>query len=176
MRHAALFSIENFIRSSAVRKVLSGRPGAFLKLQFMYGACRERATVIGSILKAVGNKNPITSGALIAAHSFMRCGTARDGFVRRNSAWFGELSRWTKFSAVAGLGVVHLGNTSGSEKLLAAFLPQPGQGVKSPYSEGGALMALGMIHSRTGEDVVDVLRESLEGAGDNVIVQHGVFS
>jgi 26S proteasome regulatory subunit N2 len=56
---------------------------------------------------------------------------------------------------------------------MAPYLPQHGSsGGGSPYSEGGALYALGLIHANHGEGIKEFLRESL--CSTNVeIIQHG---
>lgn len=53
---------------------------------------------------------------------------------------------------------------------MAPYLPQGGAGGGgSPYSEGGALYALGLIHANHGEGIKQFLRESLRSS--NVEVQ-----
>jgi 26S proteasome regulatory subunit N2 len=45
---------------------------------------------------------------------------------------------------------------------MAPYLPQSGAvGAGSPYSEGGALYALGLIHANHGEGIKQFLHESL---------------
>jgi hypothetical protein len=67
--------------------------------------------------------------------------------------WLGRATNWAKFSATAGLGVIHRGRSG------------------SPYSEGGALYALGLIHANHGEGIKDFLRESLRNATSEVLFQ-----
>ncbi|KAJ0816580.1 putative armadillo-like helical protein [Helianthus annuus] len=55
-------------------------------------------------------------------------------------------TNWAKFSATAGLGVIHRGQLQQGRSLTAPYPPQSGSGGGSPYSEGGALYALGLIH------------------------------
>ncbi|THG05444.1 hypothetical protein TEA_001839 [Camellia sinensis var. sinensis] len=57
--------------------------------------------------------------------------------------------------------------------LMAPYLPQSGAGGGgSPYSEGGALYALGLIHANHGEGIKQFLRDSL--CSTNVeVIQHG---
>jgi 26S proteasome regulatory subunit N2 len=54
----------------------------------------------------------------------------------------GRATNWAKFTAVASIGVVHKGHVHESMNLLQPYLPQGGQS-SSPYSEAGALYALG---------------------------------
>lgn len=51
---------------------------------------------------------------------------------------------------------------------MAPYLPQGGGGGGSPYSEGGALYALGLIHANHGEGIKPFLRESLRSSNVEV--------
>lgn len=52
---------------------------------------------------------------------------------------------------------------------MAPYLPQGGAGGGgSPYSEGGALYALGLIHANHGEGIKQFLRESLRSTNVEV--------
>lgn len=53
---------------------------------------------------------------------------------------------------------------------MAPYLPQNGAvGGGSPYSEGGALYALGLIHANHGEGIKQFLRESLRNTSAEVL-------
>lgn len=82
----------------------------------------------------------------------MHCGTTVDRFFRENSTWVGKATHWAKFSATAHHGVVHKGHRANAMNLLSAYLPnEASAGVtESPYVEGGALYALGLIHANRG--------------------------
>jgi 26S proteasome regulatory subunit N2 len=55
---------------------------------------------------------------------------------------------------------------------MAPYLPQGGAaGGGSPYSEGGALYALGLIHANHGEGITHFLRESLRNTSSEVLFQ-----
>ena len=64
---------------------------------------------------------------------------------------------------------------------MAPYLPQSGAvGGGSPYSEGGALYALGLIHANHGEGIKQFLRESLRNTNAEVLLPlcrsgHGVM-
>jgi 26S proteasome regulatory subunit N2 len=59
---------------------------------------------------------------------------------------------------------------------MAPYLPQGGAaGGGSPYSEGGALYALGLIHANHGEGITHFLRESLRNTSSEVLFQTIVF-
>lgn len=74
-----------------------------------------------------------------------------DTFLRDNLDWMGRASNWAKFTATASIGVVHRGHMKESMNLLQPYLPHGGVSAL-PYSEGGALYALGLIHSNKGSD------------------------
>lgn len=85
--------------------------------------------------------------------------------------WLSRATNWAKFSATAGLGVIHRGHLQQGRALMAPYLPQSGAvGGGSPYSEGGALYALGLIHANHGEGIKQFLRESLRNTSAEVII------
>lgn len=94
----------------------------------------------------------------------MNAGTTTDTFLRENLDWLGRASNWAKFTATASIGVVHKGHVKESMNLLQPYLPQGGVS-SSPYSEGGALYALGLIHASKGGagngDTITYLQEAL---------------
>lgn len=123
----------------------------------------------------------------------MNAGTTTDTFLRENLEWLGRASHWAKFTATASIGVVHKGHVKESMNLLQVvpappsspspmsgaqqltvvwlwwcggqpYLPQGGVSA-SPYSEAGALYALGLIHASKGgagnADTIAYLREAL---------------
>jgi hypothetical protein len=54
---------------------------------------------------------------------------------------------------------------------MAPYLPQGGAGGGgSPYSEGGALYALGLIHANHGEGIKQFLRDSLRSTNVEVLI------
>lgn len=85
--------------------------------------------------------------------------------------WLSRATNWAKFSATAGLGVIHSGHLQQGRSLMAPYLPQGGAGGGgSPYSEGGALYALGLIHANHGEGIKQFLRDSLRSTNVEVLV------
>ena len=76
----------------------------------------------------------------------------------------GKANNWAKFTATASIGVIHKGHHKESQRLLAPYLPQAGQS-GSPYQEGGALYAMGLIHANHGGDKIQFLLEALRNAG-----------
>lgn len=84
--------------------------------------------------------------------------------------WLSRATNWAKFSATAGLGVIHRGHLQQGRSLMAPYLPQGGGGGGgSPYSEGGALYALGLIHANHGEGIKQFLRDSLRSTNVEVL-------
>lgn len=83
--------------------------------------------------------------------------------------WLSRATNWAKFSATTGLGVIHRGNLQQGRSLMAPYLPRNGAtGGGSPYSEGGALYALGLIHANHGEGIKQFLRDSLRSTNVEV--------
>lgn len=108
----------------------------------------------------------------------MHSGTTSDVFLRENLEWLGLASNWSKFSATAGLGVIHKGWFEQGMAILGPYLPSAQGGESSipgaAYSEGGALYALGLINAGcgSGRSVEGYLRDTLKAAQGEV-VQHG---
>jgi 26S proteasome regulatory subunit N2 len=79
------------------------------------------------------------------------------------------------FSATAALGVIHKGSLAKGMAVLGPYLP-PDHGESaphsSPYSEGGSLYALGLIHAGHGREVKDYLKGKLRASTDETR-QHG---
>lgn len=85
-------------------------------------------------------------------------------------------TNWAKFSATAGLGVIHRGHLQQGRSLMAPYLPQGGSGGGgSPFSEGGALYALGLIHANHGEGIKQFLRDSLRTTTVEVLFDLMIF-
>lgn len=114
---------------------------------------------------AIENRNSVLHGATVVAHGYMNAGTTTDTFLRENLEWLGRASHWAKFTATASLGVVHKGHVKESMNLLQPYLPQGGISA-SPYSEAGALYALGLIHASKGgagnQEVITYLHQALK--------------
>ncbi|KAE8712246.1 26S proteasome non-ATPase regulatory subunit 1-like protein B [Hibiscus syriacus] len=128
---------------------------------------------LSAIATNVHEADPKEAFATIYANAIMHAGTTVDTFLRDNLDWLSRATNWAKFSATAGLGVIHRGHLQQGRSLMAPYLPQGGAGGGgSPYSEGGALYALGLIHANHGEGIKQFLRDSLRSTNTEVI-QHG---
>ncbi len=121
-------------------------------------------------------ESSVLLNAAVIANSYMYCGTTHDSFLKSNLEWLRKASLWAKFTAVASIGVIHKGHVHESMNLLAPYLPQGGQST-SPYSESGALYALGLIHANKGgagdSATINYLTNALRNAGNNEVVLHG---
>ncbi|KZV30653.1 26S proteasome non-ATPase regulatory subunit 1A [Dorcoceras hygrometricum] len=161
-------------RLAKIRGILSGETSIQLTLQFLYSHNKSDLLILKTIKQSVEVRNSVCHSATIYANAIMHAGTTVDTFLRENLDWLSRATNWAKFSATAGLGVIHRGHLQQGRSLMAPYLPQGGTGGGggSPYSEGGALYALGLIHANHGEGIKQFLRESLQNSNVEVI-QHG---
>ncbi|GLT68610.1 hypothetical protein SLA2020_408220 [Shorea laevis] len=155
-----------------IRGILSGETSIQLTLQFLYSHNKSDLLILKTIKQSVEMRNSVCHSATIHANAIMHTGTTVDTFLRDNLDWLSRATNWAKFSATAGLGVIHRGHLQQGRSLMAPYLPQGGAGGGSPYSEGGALYALGLIHANHGEGIKQFLRDSLHSTNVEVI-QHG---
>ena len=161
-----------------LKDILSGAKPVSLYLNFLYKQHKTDLNILRQIKDKLEQRNSVTHNATVIAHSFMHAGTTVDQFLRENLEWLGKATNWAKFTAIASLGVIHQGHHKDSMKLLQPYLPGStgaGAGAQagSPYQEGGALYALGLIHAQYGADKLPFLITALKSAADNEIIQHG---
>ncbi|KAI3971480.1 hypothetical protein MKW92_033651 [Papaver armeniacum] len=160
-------------RIAKLKGILSGETVINLTLQFLNNNNRSDLLILKTIKESVDTRNSVCHSATIFANAIMHSGTTVDTFLRENLDWLSRATNWAKFSATAGLGVIHKGHLQQGRSLMAPYLPQNGTaGGGSPYSEGGALYALGLIHANHGEGIKQFLRDSLRSTNAEVI-QHG---
>ncbi|KAB1213692.1 hypothetical protein CJ030_MR5G016203 [Morella rubra] len=151
-------------RLTKIKGILSGETSIQLTLQFLYSHNKSDLLILKTIKQSVEMRNSVCHSATIYANAIMHAGTTVDTFLRENLDWLSRATNWAKFSATAGLGVIHRGHLQQGRSLMAPYLPQGGAGGGgggSPYSEGGALYALGLIHANHGEGIKQFLRDSL---------------
>lgn len=55
-------------------------------------------------------RNSVCHSAVIFANAVMHAGTTVDAFLRESMDWLTRATNWAKFSATAGLGVIHRGH------------------------------------------------------------------
>ncbi|KAJ8540410.1 hypothetical protein K7X08_030329 [Anisodus acutangulus] len=160
-------------RLGKIKGILSGETSIKLTLQFLYSHNKSDLLILKTIKESVEMRNSVCHSATIYANAIMHAGTTVDTFLRENLDWLSRATNWAKFSATAGLGVIHCGHLQQGRSLMAPYLPQGGSGGGgSAYSEGGALYALGLIHANHGEGIKQFLRDSLRSTNVEVI-QHG---
>ncbi|CAI5472971.1 unnamed protein product [Closterium sp. Yama58-4] len=168
-------------RLAKLKGILSGETPIGLTLQFLYSHNKADLGVLKSIKQVVETRNSVCHSATIVANAFMHAGTTVDTFLRDNLDWLSRATNWAKFSATAGLGVIHRGHLQQGRSLMAPYLPHGAGGSAgaaagglsgSAYSEGGALYALGLIHANHGESIKGFLLESLRNTS-NETIQHG---
>jgi len=153
-----------------------------VQVNFLHGQSKADSLLLASLKDAVDARNSTLHQATVAAHGFMYAGCASKSFVAQHMDWFGRAANWAKFSATASLGVIYRpkGTLQQSKDVLEEYLPTPGS--TSPSSEGGALLALGIIHAAKAGDskaaaaenaVVPFILDALNAAGPNEHLQHG---
>ncbi|ORX70651.1 26S proteasome regulatory complex, non-ATPase subcomplex, Rpn2/Psmd1 subunit [Linderina pennispora] len=103
-------------------------------------------------LESLDSRSSLAHNAVTLSNAFMHAGTTIDNFLRENLDSRPQLP----------LGVIHQGQTRNGFSLLEPYLPEDSVS-SSPFSEGGAFYALGLINASHGSD-----------RGQNVeILQHG---
>ncbi|KAJ3937705.1 MAG: D-isomer specific 2-hydroxyacid dehydrogenase [Lentinula lateritia] len=158
-----------------IRSILTGQESVKLYLEFLKRNNHVDTLILKHTKDSLEPRSSIYHTALTLQNAFMHSGTTSDLFLRENLEWLGLASNWSKFSATAGLGVIHKGYYEQGMTILGPYLPQNGNESSVPgaaYSEGGALYALGLINTGCGTEVSGFLREALRSAQGEV-VQHG---
>ncbi|KAI0810102.1 armadillo-type protein [Xylaria sp. FL0064] len=157
-----------------IRSILDGTKTIKLNLEFLYRNNHTDLAILNKVRDSLEGRNSIFHTAVTFCNAFMNQGTTNDKFFRDNLEWLGKAVNWSKFTATAALGVIHRGNLSQSKKLLDPYLPRGAGGIGggSPYSQGGALYAYGLIHANHGADALEYLRTRFTEAEEEVI-QHG---
>lgn len=157
-----------------IQSILDGTKTIKLNLEFLYRNNRTDLSILNKVRESLEGRNSIFHTAVTFCNAFMNQGTTNDKFFRDNLEWLGKAINWSKFTATAALGVIHRGNLSQSRKLLEPYLPRGTGGLSSgsPYSQGGALYAYGLIHANHGAGALDYLKTQFTAAEEEVI-QHG---
>ena len=151
--------------------ILQGDVPIKLHLEFLYSNNHTDSTILKNLKGSVETRNSVCHSAIILTNALMHMGTTVDTFLREHLDWLARATNWAKFSATAGLGVIHRGQLSQGQYLMAPYLPSEGSS-GSPFSEGGALYALGLMHCDKGKVISEFLLQSLRNATSEV-VQHG---
>ncbi|KAJ7492719.1 D-isomer specific 2-hydroxyacid dehydrogenase [Mycena latifolia] len=158
-----------------LRSILTGQESVKLYLEFLKRNNQVDLLILRNTKDVLEPRSSIYHTALTLQNAFMHSGTTSDIFLHENLDWLGLASNWSKFSATAGLGVIHKGYFEQGMTIVGPYLPQSGGESNIPgaaYSEGGALYALGLINAGCGGSVTSYLRDTLKAAQGEV-VQHG---
>ena len=158
-----------------VKSVLSGETQIGLCLEFLFRNNKTDLLLLETLRTSIDQRSSVLHNGVVVAHSLMQAGTTNDAFLRKNLEWLAKSSHWAKFTATASLGVIHKGHVKDSKNLLSTYLPAAnGQAGRSPYSEGGAFLALGLIHANHHDiDTEDYLRQCLTTSQGNEVLQVG---
>ncbi|KAJ2468739.1 proteasome regulatory particle base subunit, partial [Coemansia sp. RSA 2322] len=158
-----------------IQSILSGDETPKLHLEFLFRNNKTDMFILNRTCKMMDSRLSLAHSAVSFANAFMHAGTTVDNFLRENLEWLSRANNWSKFTATAAFGVIHHGHVKHSFNLLQPYLPEDNSSV-SPYSEGGAFFALGLIHACHGTDkVTNYLRDALTAyQGPTAeILQHG---
>ncbi|KAI9501991.1 proteasome regulatory particle base subunit [Coemansia spiralis] len=158
-----------------VKSILSGDETLKLHLEFLFRNNKTDMKILDRTCKVLDSRLSLAHNAVTFSNAFMHAGTTVDNFLRENLEWLSRASSWSKFTATAALGVIHQGQVKHGFSLLQPYLPEDSTST-SPFSEGGAFFALGLIHACHGtEKVIDYLQDALISyQGQNAeILQHG---
>ncbi|KAL8443763.1 hypothetical protein Emed_006585 [Eimeria media] len=142
-------STDPYTRKLAVlRSIVSGSASVDFTLQFLNRKSNTDLQLLDSYKNSLDARLSLLHHGLLLAHALQQSGTGCDAFLRRNLEWMGRAANWSKYSATASIGAIHRGNVMNSVKVLQTYLPGAGGGgASAAHSEGGALYALGLIHS-----------------------------
>lgn len=156
-----------------IRSILDGSQTIRLNTEFLYRNNRADMSILTKVRDSLEARNSIFHTALTFCNAFMNQGTTNDRFFRDNLDWLGKAVNWSKFTTTASLGVIHRGNLTQSQRLLEPYLPRYASvGNGSPFSQGGALYAYGLIHANHGSDALDYFKMHF-GQAEEEVIQHG---
>jgi 26S proteasome regulatory subunit N2 len=92
-----------------LRDILSGKTPIGLALEFLYHNNNADLQILKQVKGAVDARVSVCHSATVLANALMHAGTSIDTFLRENLEWLSRATNWAKFSATAGLGVIHRG-------------------------------------------------------------------
>ncbi|PFH37778.1 Proteasome/cyclosome repeat-containing protein [Besnoitia besnoiti] len=155
-------------KKKLLRYILSGEAqNAFIQ-QFLQRENHADLMLLDLYKRSIDSRSSLLHHGVVLSHMLMQAGTSCDVFLRCNLDWMARASNWARFSATASLGVVHKGHVRDSMKLLRTYLPtaSSSSASSSPYSEGGAFYALGLISAnQPSASVREYLLQQLQAAG-----------
>lgn len=110
-------------RLAKIKGILSGETSIQLTLQFLYSHNKWDLLILKTIKQSVEMRNSVCHSATIYANAIMHAGTTVDTFLRENLDWLSRATNWAKFSATAGLVVIHRGHLQQGRSLMAPYFP-----------------------------------------------------
>lgn len=149
--------------AAQLRSILSGDVSMQLYMEFLFKNNRTDKQILRNMKTWVDPRYSMLHSGVVFANALMHLGTTSDVFLRQNMDWMGRAANWARFTATASLGLIHKGNVKNAMAVLGSFLPGSAAG-GSPYSEGGSLFALGLLHATHGAPVVPKLMQYLRNA------------
>ncbi|KRX90357.1 26S proteasome non-ATPase regulatory subunit 1 [Trichinella pseudospiralis] len=164
---------EEELRLEPLRRILSGELTIFAHMQFLIKNNRADLQILKNIKDTV--RSSVCHTATVIANGIMYCGTTCDDFLRNNVDWVSKANNWSKFSAVASLGVIHKGHETEATRLLESYLPKDVvSATSSGYLEAGGFYALGLIHAGHGNEALFARLQRELISTNNEVLRHGL--
>ena len=125
--------------------LLEGRLQTQFLLEFSSRNNHMDSAVFMATRSYLSVKSSLHHSAFAVAQGISACGTTSDNVYRNSIDFISHATNWAKFTSTAALGVIHKGQTPRTMlDILSSYLPSTDNASASPYSEGGALYALGL--------------------------------
>lgn len=164
-------------RVAKLQLLLSGTRPVQLRLDFLFMRNQADLQILRNIKTSLEQRNSVCHSATVVANAFMHAGTSVDTFLRENIDWLERATNWARFSATASLGVIYQGMLDSAKRKLSPYLPSSLGGNArtplSPYTEGGAYFAMGLLHAFQGSGARESLKQALRNSSGNETLQHG---
>lgn len=109
---ACLTDLHAVFRYYILKQIICGGQPIKFHLEFLVANNQADIQILKNMKASVEVRNSVCHSAVIFANAIMHCGTTVDTFLRENLEWLGRATNWAKFSATAGLGVIHRGHLS----------------------------------------------------------------
>ena len=149
--------------------ILNGKKSLLLYLEFMYRTNKGDLQLLTHCKEKCDSRNSIHHNALSICNAYLFAGTTYDQFLRDNLEWLSKANLWSKFTAIAALGVLHKGQHTNAMTILEPYLPQ--QVSTEQHSESGSLLALGLIYVKHAQPSITTIFENQLNSSE--VLQHG---
>jgi 26S proteasome regulatory subunit N2 len=90
-----------------IHSILSGELSIKLYLEFLSRNNKSDPQILKKTKTHLESKTAVYHSAITVANAYSNAGTTSDTFLRQNLEWLAKATNWTKFTATAGLGVIH---------------------------------------------------------------------